>query len=73
MIKNPSILKKLEDDLIKSEGRLPFDKSLNIFTSLWNEAAKLGAIPSKDPMDGVEVDIRIAKVLNSCSRKLSQG
>jgi len=73
MIKNPSVLKKLEDDLIKSEGRLPFDKSLDIFTSLWDEAVRFGAIPSKDPMEGIEVDIRIAKVLNSCSRKPSQG
>jgi hypothetical protein len=72
MVKNPSVLKKLEDDLIRSEGRLPFNKSIDIFASMWDEAVRLGAIPSKDPMDGIEVDVRIAKAINSCSRKSSQ-
>lgn len=66
MIKNPSLLKKLEDDFIKDEGKLTFKQSLKIFTSMWNEGIELGILPSADPLGGIDVDIKIAKVLNSC-------
>lgn len=72
MIKNASILKKLEDDLSKKEGPLPYDKSLKIFEYMLKEAINLKAWPPKDPLEGIEVDIKIAKILNSCSKKSSQ-
>ena len=69
MIKNPKILKNFEDSFISNEGKLPFDRASKLFTSMWNEALKLGVLPSKDPWEGIDVVIRIAKVLNSCSKK----
>jgi len=45
---------------------------MRIFTSLWQEAKDLGVLPGKDPLAGIEVKIRLAKVLNSCSKKSSQ-
>ena len=36
---------------------------------MWNEGLKFGVLPSKDPLEGIDVAIRIAKVLNSCSKK----
>ena len=33
----------------------------------YNEAVTLGVIPLKNPLDGIEVDLRIAKVINSVS------
>jgi hypothetical protein len=38
---------------------------------MWKEAVALGAFPPKDPLEGIEVDINIAKILNSCSKKTS--
>lgn len=73
MIRNPGVLKKFEDSFIRDEGKLPFDKSIKIFTSMWNEGVKLGILPPKDPLEGIEVDIRITKVLNSCLKKSSPG
>lgn len=69
MIKDPALFKKFEDSFIRKEGKLPFDRSLKLFTSMWDEGLKLGVLPPKDPLEGIDVDIRIAKVLNSCSKK----
>ncbi|MFH1703087.1 MAG: hypothetical protein ABIB41_06620 [Nitrospirota bacterium] len=69
MIKDKEILKKFEDDFIKDEGKLPFSKAIKLFTEMWNEGVKLGILPSQGPLEGIEVDIRVAKILNSCSKK----
>lgn len=69
MIKNAQPLKELEDTIMKREGRLPFGYSLRIFESLWDEGIKLGVLPPRNPLEGIEVDIKIAKALNSCSGK----
>jgi hypothetical protein len=72
MIKNPDILKRLEGDFIEKQGRLSYGQSLKIFEGLWKEALSLGVLPLKDPLEGIENDIRIARVLNSCLKKSSQ-
>ena len=71
MIKNREVLKKFEDDFIKKEGKLPFARAIKLFTDMWNEGVKLGVLPSSEPLEGIEVDIRVAKILNSCSKKSS--
>jgi hypothetical protein len=42
-----------------------FFKNLRIFEALYEEAKQLGVFPLKDPLEGIEVDIRLAKVLNA--------
>jgi len=69
MIKHPEVLKELEDDFIRDEGKLSFDSAIKLFTYMWNEALNLGVFPPKDPWEGIEVDIRIAKTLNACLKK----
>ncbi|MBI3583731.1 MAG: hypothetical protein HY096_07265 [Nitrospinae bacterium] len=73
MIKNPELLKKFEEDFMQDKGRLSYNKSLQIFMALWNEGVKLGVLPLKNPLEGIEVDIKVAKILNSCLKKSSQG
>jgi len=70
MIKNPELLSEFEDKFIKDET-LSFDQAIKLITSMWNEGKNLGVLPPKDPLEGIEVDIRIAKVLNSCLKRLS--
>jgi len=65
MIKNIKLLQKFEGDLQKKEV-LSYSDALKIFESLWGEVKTLGILPSKDPMEGIEVKIKIAKILNSC-------
>lgn len=69
MMKNPTLFKKFEDDFIRDDGKLTFESAIKLFTYMWNEALNLGVFPPKDPLEGIEVDIRIAKTLNSCLKK----
>jgi hypothetical protein len=69
MIKNRDLLKKFEEVFMKEEGNLPFARSMKVFTDMWNEGVNLGILPLRNPLEGIEVDIRIAKILNSCSKK----
>ena len=63
MIKNPRILNNLERKVIKEE-KLSFSEALAIFEAMWKEGMTLGVIPPKDPLEGIETDIRIARILN---------
>ena len=57
----------LVEDFEKAElQKQPLDyfHHLRIFEALYREALQLGALPLKDPLDGIEVDIHLATVLN---------
>ncbi|MEW6417296.1 MAG: hypothetical protein AB1480_04155 [Nitrospirota bacterium] len=72
MIKNVQIIDHMEKDFI-SRQKLSYKQSLQIFEAMWNEGIRLNILPPKKALDGIEVDIKIAKVLNSCLRKSSPG
>lgn len=72
MIKDPLTIQQFEMDLKRKE-KPSFQKSLEVFTSLWVEAMHLGVIPLKDPLEGIETDIRVARILNSCLKNSSQN
>ncbi|OGW40002.1 MAG: hypothetical protein A2Y97_09655 [Nitrospirae bacterium RBG_13_39_12] len=72
MIKNIKIVEHMEKDFI-SKQKLSYKKSMQIFEAMWNEGIGLNILPPKEPLKGIEVDIKIAKVLNSCLRKSSPG
>ncbi len=67
MIKNPDILKRLERKVIK-EDKLSFDQASALFENMWKEGVNLGVLPPKDPLEGIDVDIRVARILN-CLKK----
>lgn len=67
MIRDPRILNNLERKVIKEE-KLSFSEALAIFEAMWKEGMTLGVIPPKDPLEGIETDIRIARILN-CLKK----
>lgn len=71
MIKNVHLIEDLEKEFI-SKDKLSYKQSLRIFESMWQEGLNLGILPPKDPLEGIEVDLRIANILNSCSKKSSQ-
>jgi len=71
MVKRPDIVRKFEDDLARKEGRVPYARALKIVSSLWHLCRALGVFPGKDPLEGIEVDIHVAKVLNSCLKRSS--
>jgi hypothetical protein len=64
VIKNSKQLRDLEKALKKQQNR-DIDKKYKILDALYREAKYLGIFPLKNPLEGIEVDIRIAKVVNS--------
>lgn len=69
LVKNYARFRKFEDDFLKNQGELSYQISMKLFTAMWNEASSFGILPPKEPLEGIEVDIRIARVLNSCLKK----
>jgi hypothetical protein len=58
---------KFEIEILRNE-KLDVKKKFKILEALYNEAVALGALPLEDPLEGLEVDIRIAKVVNGVSK-----
>ena len=73
MIKDVEILRKFERNFASSQGRLPYAQSRKLFAAMWKEGVTLGVFPSVDPLAGVDVDIRIARILNTCLTKPLPG
>ncbi len=74
MIKNREIVQKFEEELIKKE-KVNLIKNFQIMDAMYKEARALGVIPMKDPLDGWDIDAKIAMVVNyvpKTSQKNSQ-
>ena len=67
MIKNHKLLDELERQETRSE-HLSYQDALRLFEAMWQEAMALGAFPLKNPLEDIEVDIRLARILNLCSK-----
>ena len=63
MIKDTGLLGRFEREELKKEN-MDYESALRIFEGMWLEGMALGVLPLKDPLEGVEVDIRIARMLN---------
>lgn len=63
MIKDSRLLETFESEELKKEN-LDHKSALRIFEGMWLEGMALGVLPLKDPLEGIEVDIRIAEMLN---------
>ncbi|MBN1273959.1 MAG: hypothetical protein JXB26_16975 [Candidatus Aminicenantes bacterium] len=64
MVKNVSKLKKMEDDYTR-RTKPDLNKNFKLLDALYEEARALSVFPLKDPLEGLDVDIRIAKAINS--------
>ena len=56
--------RKFEIEFVKKE-RVDIGKNFNLVAALHHEAVTLGVLPPKNPLDGIEIDLKIAKVVNS--------
>lgn len=63
MIRRPELVAQFEAEY---ERREPLDhrRNLAIFEALFQEARALGVLPGSDPLEGIDVDIRLARALN---------
>jgi transcriptional regulator with XRE-family HTH domain len=58
-----SDLLKFEHNLLRKE-KVDIRKNFRIVDALYNEAVAMGTLPSKNSLEGIEVDLKIAKVVN---------
>ena len=68
MIKNQKVFQNFENDYIKKRN-LSYKENLQIYEGLYKEALLLKALPGENPLEGIEDNIRLAKILNSCLKK----
>jgi hypothetical protein len=63
MIRDPDLWRAFEDDLCR---RTPPDhlRNLHLVEALLEEARRLGVWPPTDPLEGIDVDIRVARALD---------
>jgi hypothetical protein len=69
MIKNARLVSEFEDELAAREPRLSYHEALALYEAMWRHAVELGAFPFSNPLEGIEIDIRVARIANSCSTK----
>jgi hypothetical protein len=70
MIRDPQTVRIFGDSFIRTQG-LSHRKALKIFEAMWLEGVRLGVLPLKEPLEGIETDITVARILNSCSKSFS--
>lgn len=65
MVTNADLVHAFQHEQIR---RTPVDykANLRIVEALCEEARLVGAWPPADPLTGIEVDLRLARALNSC-------
>jgi hypothetical protein len=67
MTRRNDMMEAFERDLV-ARDTLTYEQKLKIYEAMWKEAVSLGVLPPADPLEGIEVDIKIAKTLNSVRR-----
>lgn len=68
MIKDHDLLDAFESEKA-GELSLTVEKAYRILDAMWQEGVSLGVLPPEDHLEGIEIDIRLAKAINSCSRR----
>jgi hypothetical protein len=63
MIKNPKKLREFERNLI-IEDKTSISQKFRLMDALFEEARALRIFPLKDPLEGLDTDIKVAKVVN---------
>lgn len=64
MVKNTEELREFERKLVRSE-KPDYLRNVRILNALRREAVALGVFPPSDPLDGIELKVRIAKAINN--------
>jgi hypothetical protein len=67
MVTNSEKLRAFEDERIRIE-KVDVERNFRIVDALYDEARMLGVLPPKDPLEGIEVKIRIARAVNYVQR-----
>jgi len=72
MVRDVHTLRRFEDDLIRREPQRSIREALQLYEAMWKEGVILGILPLSDPLDGIEADIELARVLNCLKNSLPE-
>jgi len=72
MIKDRKKFEEFEREFLRRE-RVDFVKNFYILEKMYKEAVELGVFPVRPFLSGLEVDIKIARVVNSVSKVAKKG
>lgn len=67
MVKNEEAVRSLEKAILRKE-KPDFSKNIRLVEALYKEAVFLGAFPPQDKLSGLDIDIKIARTINSVSK-----
>lgn len=68
MIKDVAYWEAWEREYVRNQ-RVDFKRNLELMDAMYEHARLLGAIPPANPLEGIEVKIRLARVVNAQVRK----
>jgi len=68
MVKNTSRLREFEDNYMRRD-KPDLLRNLQLLDQLYKEAKALSVFPLQEPLSGLDIDIKIAKVINSVPKK----
>ncbi len=63
MIRNWRKLRDFEREMVSNQ-EIDIEKNIKIFDELLNFARSLGVLPLKNPLEGIEIDIKYGRVIN---------
>jgi len=67
LIKNGEAVRSMEKAILRKE-KTDLSKNIRILQALYKEAVFLGAFPPQDRLSGLDIDIKIARAINSVSK-----
>ena len=67
MVKHGEAVRSLEKAILRKE-KPDFSKNIRLVEAMYKEAVFLGVFPLQDQLSGLDIDIRIARVINSVSK-----
>ena len=68
MITRPTVWRRTEARLQRRE-RFSYAQACRFFNALYHEARTLRVLPSRDPLEGLETDLRLAAALHGLERR----
>lgn len=68
MIKNRKLLEKMEKEQAR-KTKPDYFKNLRTFEELHKEAIQLGIFPLKNPLEGIEKEIKLARLFNHVQKR----
>ncbi|MFA5162058.1 MAG: hypothetical protein WC421_07405 [Elusimicrobiales bacterium] len=72
MIRNPHLLRKLDDDIMRLSPP-DYGRNIRIYEAMREEAVLLGVLPLRQPLDGIEDKINLALAINHVSGTARQN